>query len=127
MSVPGAATARSDRAFWIGASLLGGSYIVLILSLIVADILFTSPESLLGSLQSKEIRHSIKLSVLACTVTTILALWVAVPLGYLLSRTSFRGKEAVDTVLDIPIVLPPMVIGSLGFAVRITTPPAAGV
>jgi len=111
MSATPASTATSDRAFWIGLSILGGSYILLILSLVGADLLFTSPENLLHSLHSNEIRHAIKLSLLSCTTTTILALWVAVPLGYLLSRTNFRGKEAVDTILDVPIVLPPMVIG----------------
>ena len=36
---------------------------------------------------------------------------VAVPIGYLMSRYSFRGKHLVDGVLDIPIVLPPLVVG----------------
>jgi molybdate transport system permease protein len=44
-------------------------------------------------------------------VTAILSLWVAVPLGYLLARTKFPGKGIVDTALDVPIVLPPLVIG----------------
>ena len=33
------------------------------------------------------------------------------PLGYLLARTNFPGKAIVDTILDVPIVLPPLVIG----------------
>jgi molybdate transport system permease protein len=36
---------------------------------------------------------------------------VAVPLGYLMSRYEFRGKGVVDAVLDVPIVLPPLVVG----------------
>jgi molybdate transport system permease protein len=36
---------------------------------------------------------------------------VAVPTGYILSRYQFRGKLLVDAVLDIPIVLPPLVVG----------------
>ena len=51
------------------------------------------------------------LSLLSCTLSTILSLWVAVPLGYLTSRVDFPGKRFLDTVLDIPIVLPPLVIG----------------
>jgi len=34
-----------------------------------------------------------------------------VPIGYLMSRYSFRGKAVLDAMLDIPIVLPPLVIG----------------
>ena len=33
------------------------------------------------------------------------------PIGYLLARKKFFGKALVESVLDIPIVLPPMVIG----------------
>jgi len=41
----------------------------------------------------------------------ILSLWVAVPIGYLMSRHRFPGKALIDAVLDIPIVLPPLVVG----------------
>ena len=36
---------------------------------------------------------------------------VATPLGYLLSRFDFRGRWLIDTIIDIPVVLPPLVIG----------------
>jgi molybdate transport system permease protein len=111
MSSPVPANAGSDRGFWIGLTILGGSYVALILAMIAADLFFTTPDHLLASLRSPEIRYAIKLSLISCTITTILSLWVAVPLGYLLARTNFPGKGAVDTVIDIPIVLPPLVIG----------------
>mgnify|MGYP002623195774 CR=1 FL=1 len=57
------------------------------------------------------IRYSIKLSLLSCTITAILSLWVAIPIGYLMSRHRFWGRNFVDAVLDIPIVLPPLVVG----------------
>jgi molybdate transport system permease protein len=34
-----------------------------------------------------------------------------VPAGYLLARARFRGKSWLDAALDMPIVLPPMVVG----------------
>ncbi len=105
------AAAGSDRAFIIGLSILGGSYVVLILAMLAADLFFTTPDHLLESVKKEEIRYAVKLSLVSCTITTVLALWVAVPLGYLLARTEFPGKGAVDTILDIPIVLPPLVIG----------------
>src|SRR5262249_34492503 len=42
--------------------------------------------------------------------------------GYLLSRYPFPGKWLVDAVLDIPIVLPPLVIG-LSLLILFQTPP----
>jgi ABC-type sulfate transport system permease component len=47
--------------------------------------------------------------------------WIAVPIGDLMSRYSFRGKALVDAVLDIPIVLPPLIIG-LSLLILFRTP-----
>src|SRR4051794_26799986 len=106
-----AKSAASDVGFYVCLGILGGSYVVLILAMLLADALFTTPGHLLQALNKAEIRYAVILSMVSCSMTAILSLWVAVPLGYLLSRAEFRGKALVDTVLDIPIVLPPLVIG----------------
>ncbi len=103
--------ASSDRGFFTAFAILGGSYVLLIVSLLVADVLFTSIDSIRAVLSDPQIRFAIRLSLITSTITTILAVWVAVPLGYLLSRTQFPGKSIVDTLIDIPIVLPPLVVG----------------
>ncbi len=108
---PGGPSGAADRPFFICLWLLGGLYLVLIVAMLLADASFTSPGHLWRALQAREIRYAIKLSLLSCSLTTLLSLWVAVPLGYLLSRLSFRGKSLLDALLDIPIVLPPLVIG----------------
>jgi molybdate transport system permease protein len=38
-------------------------------------------------------------------------LWVAVPTGYLMSRHNFPGRSLIDAIVDIPIVLPPLIVG----------------
>ena len=63
------------------------------------------------ALSKPEIRYSIALSLISCTVTAIISIWIAVPLGYLLSRYTFFGKGFIDAILDIPIILPPLVVG----------------
>ena len=68
-------------------------------------------QTLSYKLSRRDIQFSIKLSLVSCTVTTLLSLWVAIPIGYLMSRFTFRGKAFVDTLLDIPVVLPPLVVG----------------
>ncbi|MGF1578487.1 MAG: ABC transporter permease subunit [Gemmataceae bacterium] len=67
--------------------------------------------ALVAPLMEPEIQYSLKLSLISCTLTTIISLWVAVPFGYAMSRYKFPGKGVVDAILDIPIVLPPLVIG----------------
>ena len=101
----------SDVPFFAGLFVIGGLYVVLIIAMLVADAAFTTPGRFLEALSSREIRYSIKLSLVSCSLTTILSLWVAVPIGYLMSRRDFFGKTVVDAILDIPIVLPPLVIG----------------
>ena len=63
------------------------------------------------TLASPEIQYSIKLSLISCTISAILSLIVAVPIAYIMSRFDFRGKNVIDGILDIPVVLPPLVIG----------------
>jgi molybdate transport system permease protein len=70
---------------------------------------------------SEEIRYAFRLSMISCSLSTLLSLWVAVPAGYLLSRFRFRGQSLVDAMLDIPIVLPPLVIG-LALLILFQTP-----
>ncbi len=101
----------SDGPFFAVALVLGGVYVLLIVAMLAADASFSSPGRLWQALQSREILYSIYLSLVTCTITAILSLWVAVPLGYLMSRHEFPGKTFLDALLDIPIVLPPLVVG----------------
>jgi molybdate transport system permease protein len=110
---------RADWPFYLGLILLGGSYVLLILITLLADVVYVWWEvwfnnqwpAVRNVLVSDDVWYAAKLSVLSSTVTTILSLWVAVPIGYLLSRFKFPGRALLDAILDIPIVLPPLVIG----------------
>src|SRR5919109_633990 len=93
------ATPRNDWPFFVGLALLGGVYVVLIVSMLLADLFYTTPGHLLAALGSADIQYATKLSLISCTISTLLSLWVAVPLGYLLSRTNFPGKVIIDTIL----------------------------
>jgi molybdate transport system permease protein len=73
------------------------------------EIVFENP--ILLALAKPEIRYSILLSLVSCTLSAILSLFVAVPIGWLLARFRFRGRDLLDAILDIPIVLPPLVVG----------------
>lgn len=112
----------SDAPFLATAALLGGSYVLLIAAMLFADASFTTWSQLLEALSSREILYSIYLSLVSCTMSAILSLWVAVPLGYLMSRHEFWGKSVVDALIDIPIVLPPLVVG-LSLLILFQTPP----
>jgi len=103
--------APSDVPFIIGLCLLGGAYVFLIIGMLVADAAYLQPSDFIAIFKSPEIRYATRLSLISSSLATLLSLWVAVPIGYLLSRFKFRGKSLLDAILDIPIVLPPLVIG----------------
>lgn len=101
----------SDVPFFLGLLLLSGVYVFLIMAMLAADVSFTTPGHFREAFASREIRYAVKLSLASCSLSAILSLAVAVPIGYLMSRYRFAGKTVVDALLDIPIVLPPLVIG----------------
>jgi molybdate transport system permease protein len=110
-SPPASPRSKSDVPFYVALSVLGGSYVLLIVALVAAEFLYARPGDFARIFADHNIRYAIRLSVISSTVSTILALWVSVPIAYLMSRSDFRGKQIVDAIVDIPIVLPPLVVG----------------
>ncbi len=101
----------SDTAFFLIMGGLSSCFVVLIVLLLLADLLSTSVQEFRDALLKPEIQAAFRLTILSCTIATVLSLWVATPMGYLLSRFSFPGRWLIDTLVDIPIVLPPLVLG----------------
>jgi molybdate transport system permease protein len=70
-----------------------------------------APKSLFQKLISPEITSALWLSLWTSAVTVVIGLGFAIPMGYALSRYRFPGHALVDSVVDLPILLPPLVIG----------------
>lgn len=101
----------SDWPFFLTSGAIGGAYVVLLLSLLAADVASTSVADFVAALTKPEIFFAVRMTLVSCTLAALLSLWVAVPLGYLLERHAFRGRGLLDAILDIPVVLPPLVLG----------------
>lgn len=120
-------------------SALGAIYIALILAMLVADFRFAGWADVRELLADERVRYSIWLSLISCTISAILSIWIAVPTGYvlarlgrdaierrfenrsLMSRSALMTRYLIDTLLDIPIVLPPLVVG-ISLLVLLQTP-----
>ena len=61
--------------------------------------------------ESGEVGTAIRLTLLLASITTILLLIIGTPLAWWLARSRHRWKEAVATVVALPLVLPPTVLG----------------
>ncbi|GAA5784580.1 molybdenum ABC transporter permease subunit [Chitiniphilus shinanonensis] len=51
------------------------------------------------------------LSLRVAGLATLFALGIGIGVAWLLARRAFRGKELLDTLLTLPMVLPPTVLG----------------
>jgi molybdate transport system permease protein len=54
---------------------------------------------------------ALRLSLLTTTVTVLMAIGLGTPLAYVLARWRFRGKAALELLIDLPVVLPPSAAG----------------
>ena len=99
------------RPFWLSLALITAAYLLFWLLLLGATATYSTPQAWWETLLKPEIRYAAGLSLLTCTAAAGFALIIAIPIGYLMARCQFRGKALLDAALDIPIVLPPMVVG----------------
>lgn len=88
-----------------------GLYLVFLGSVFGGNLMFTTWNAFSASFSDPEIFSAIRTTLLSATVTTILALILGLPSAYFLSRAKFRGKEQLDMLLTLPIVIPPPTLG----------------
>lgn len=78
---------------------------------LAALLLRHSPATLLTHLFQPQVAQAIALSMATTSTTLLITLIIGTPVGYLLGRKDFRGRQFVDTLVDLPMVLPPAVAG----------------
>ncbi|MDD1715612.1 MAG: ABC transporter permease [Methanolinea sp.] len=93
-----------------GIVILGAVALYLFLP-VIALFFRTSPALFLGSLKSPVVIESLKLSLITSGAATLIAVAVGTPAAYLHSRHRYPGKEIVDVIIDLPLILPPAVAG----------------
>lgn len=78
---------------------------------LLALIFRIQPAMLWENLASMQVQQAVRLSLTTATVSTLLTLLLGTPVAILLGRHRFRGRELIDTLLDLPMILPPAVAG----------------
>jgi molybdate transport system permease protein len=54
---------------------------------------------------------ALRLSLVTASISLAIAVIVGTPVAYWLAHYNFRGKNMVDTLIDLPLVLPPAASG----------------
>jgi molybdate transport system permease protein len=103
-------TRRLSASAIIAAILIAAVSLYLILP-VLALFFRTTPELFFSSLRDPQVGEALALSLITSTATVLIVLSVGTPAMYFHTRSSYRGKTLVDTVMDLPLVLPPAVAG----------------
>lgn len=102
---------RPEWPFLLFLLSLVAAYLGLVFLMVGANVLTASWEALQETMANPDIRKAVGLSFATSTATSLLSILVAVPIGYFISRFRFRGKALLDSLLDIPVLLPPLTVG----------------
>jgi molybdate transport system permease protein len=71
----------------------------------------TGLDTLLAHMAQPQVLQAVALSLTTSFFATVLAIVLGMPLAYLLARHEFRGRVVLETLIDLPMVLPPAVAG----------------
>lgn len=78
---------------------------------IAAIFLEAGPAELLDSLGNEQALAALRLSLITSSIAVGLILLFGTPAAYLLATRSFRGRAAIMTLIELPLVVPPAVVG----------------
>jgi molybdate transport system permease protein len=100
---------RRLRGIWLVAA--SAPLVLLILVPLLALVLRITPQDFLAALADPPVAQALQLSFVTTLIATCAGLVFGTPVAYLLARRSFPGRAALETLLELPMVLPPAVAG----------------
>jgi molybdate/tungstate transport system permease protein len=92
-------------------SALSGVLFFLLFSPVVSLIGSSSVAGVVLAMGNSEAVSAIVLTVYASGLTALVAVLLGVPLGYLLGKYQFPGRSLIDSVIEIPLMIPHTVAG----------------
>jgi molybdate/tungstate transport system permease protein len=93
---------RTGLLFWV----LGAVLVVFIVLPLVVTIVRGGWGGLVDVARQWGVLRSIGLTFLAALIATVIALFLGIPLAYLLTRRDFPGRSVVQALIDVPLVIP---------------------
>jgi molybdate transport system permease protein len=119
----GIAGDRIFRAATISALVV---LVVFIVGIMISMLTYSSWASFISAIFSSEILFAVKLSLFTATIAAIISVFIAIPVAYAISKYSFPGKDIIDSLLDLPIVVSPIALGA-ALLIFFSTPVGANI
>ncbi len=95
---------RTYALFFLSASLAVFFIIAPIMNLFVNA-------NIAESFQDSALIKAIFTGLVASFIATVIAIFLALPISYILARHRFPGKEIIEAIIDLPVIIPHIVAG----------------
>ncbi len=89
--------------------------------------LVVSPTNFIAILKDQSVLKSIGFTLYASFLATILAVLLGIPLAYAIARNNFYGKNIIESIIDIPVIIPHTVAGIALFSLLAIRSPVGSV
>ena len=96
--------------YWVSIS-CGIMVLTFILLPLVEMLTAPSGAMLRETLHDRDVLRSIWLSIYTAAAAAGISFVFGTPLAYVLARSQFRGKHLIESIIDLPIVIPHPVVG----------------
>ncbi len=93
---------------WLSSLVLIAFIVVPLLAIFVRVVPIATVDDFLSD---PVVRQALTLSLITAAITVVISVATGLPLAFLLARYRFRGHSLLDTLVDLPMVLPPAVAG----------------
>ena len=97
-------------------------YALLVVGLLAALLVAALPLDVASLLRDRQLWHSLRLSLISATISTVLAVAMAIPCSRWLARDRFPGRAAIELLFELPLLVSPVVLG-FGLLALCLTPP----
>jgi molybdate/tungstate transport system permease protein len=93
-------------------SMIAGIIIIFFIVYPICLLVGTTDYEILGeTIRDNAVRDAIWTSLSTGSIATLISAFLGVPLAYILARFEFKGKNIIESILDIPLVIPHTVVG----------------
>ena len=101
---------KREPFFWFTIS-SGAVIMVFILLPLIEMMTAPSVSMLKETIKDRDVVRSIWLSISTAGSAALISFIFGTPLAYFLARTRFRGRRFIESIIDLPIVIPHPVVG----------------
>ncbi|BBO84668.1 molybdenum ABC transporter permease [Desulfosarcina ovata subsp. sediminis] len=101
---------QRDPFFWLAVACSGVIVAFIVVPLVE---MMTQPTmaALKETLADRDVVRAIRLSMVTSGAAAMVSLVLGTPLAYLLARRRFAGKKVLESIIDLPIMIPHPVVG----------------